>query len=415
MKLLHFFCLAAATVALAVGGRGAPTGASDAARPPLLLISLDGFRWDYSAQFPDETTHLRRLMREGVSARGLIPVYPSNTFPNHYSIVTGLYPTSHGMLNNTMFDPRLGEAFRYNRAGAAQDPRWWSGEPIWSTAIKQGRQSACLFWVGSEAPIDGIRPSRWRPFDARIPFAARLAELLEWLMLPIDQRPAIVTFYLEETNSVGHRFGVDSPELIATIKMLDAQVGELRAQLERIGITPDFVVVSDHGMTACSPDRVLLLDDYLDLETVQIDFEDSVAGLRPGPDTDVATILRALEGLPPTAKAYRAENLPAHFHIDPRHPRVPPVWIVPAEGWNVMRRSAFETVKHRFSKGQHGYDPALPSMHGILIAAGPSFKSTGEVVEAVENIHIYNLLCAALGLTPAPNEGDDRLIRSMLK
>jgi predicted AlkP superfamily pyrophosphatase or phosphodiesterase len=132
-----------------------------AERAPLILISLDGFRWDYCALHPDETPNLRRLAREGVAARALIPVFPSNTFPNHYSIVTGLYPSHHGIINNDMFDSRLGEFFHYKSPAAVHDPRWWGGEPIWVTAVKQGRKSASLYWVGSEAEIEGTRPTFW--------------------------------------------------------------------------------------------------------------------------------------------------------------------------------------------------------------------------------------------------------------
>ena len=247
--------------------------------PPLVLISLDGFRWDYGTLHPAETPNLRRLMSEGVTARSLIPVFPSNTFPNHVSIVTGLYPAHHGIINNTFFDSALGSIFRYNQSASARDSRWWGGEPIWITAVKQGRASACSFWPGSEAEIGGLRPTYWKPYDyAGISFQQRLDELVAWLRLPAAQRPAVVTFYLEETNGAGHRHGPDSPQLIAAITLLDARVGALSDRLRAEGIAPNLVIVSDHGMTACDAQRVVLLDDYVDLATVQIDFEETCAG-----------------------------------------------------------------------------------------------------------------------------------------
>lgn len=384
--------------------------------PPLVLISLDGFRWDYGALHPAETPHLRRLMREGVTARSLIPVFPSNTFPNHVSIVTGLYPAHHGIINNTFFDSALGSIFRYNQSASARDSRWWGGEPIWITAVKQGRASACSFWPGSEAEIGGLRPTYWKPYDyAGISFEQRLDELVAWLRLPAAQRPAVVTFYLEETNGAGHRHGPDSPQLIAAITLLDARVGALSDRLRTEGIAPNLVIVSDHGMTSCDAERVLILDDYLDLATVQIDFEETCAGLRPLAGNDVAAMMRALAKIPPQqAKAYRSNELPERFRVDATHPRVPPVWIVPAEGWHVVRRSLYHKALTHFLRGQHGYDPGFASMGGIFIAHGPAFKS-GVVVEPVENIHIYNLLCAALALKPAPNDGDDRLVKSVLR
>lgn len=389
--------------------------AAPAPTPPLLLISMDGFRWDYCALHPEQTPHLNQLMREGISARGLVPVFPSNTFPNHYAIVTGLYPSHHGIVNNHHFDAELGEFFHSNQVECVRDPRWWRGEPIWVTAEQQGRKSACSFWVGSEAPVKGVRPTYWKAWDPKATFEPRLEELIRWLTLPPEERPALVTFYFEESNSAGHRYGPDSPELSVTLQQLDARLGEMRRRLAAAGVAANLVVVSDHGMTPCGPDQVLELDRYVDLETVQVDFEESTVGLRPRPGVSVEAVMAQLQSLPSAAKAYRAADLPAHLHVDPSGARVPPIWILPAEGWHVLRSSVLARARGHMVKGQHGYDPALPSMHGILIAAGPSFRNTGAVIDRVENVHIYNLLCAALGLQPAANDGDDRLVRAMLK
>lgn len=391
------------------------SGLRASARDPLVLVSIDGFRWDYLDRFPEATPNLRQLRAEGVSARGLIPPFPSNTFPGHYTLVTGLVPTSHGMLNNTMYDPELGIAFHYNQQVFNLDARWWSGEPIWNTVTRQGLVSACYFWPGSEAPVGGLRPGIYKTFNAKIPLEARLEEVAGWLELPPDRRPAFITFYLDETNSVGHRHGPDSAEIVAAVKRMDASVGALRERLERGGRRINLVVVSDHGMTPVDLDRVIVLDDYLDPADVQIDFEGSVTGLRPLKG-DAAQILKALATLPPeSARAYAAADLPAHLAIDPSNPRVPPVWIVPGEGWRVFRRSTVDRAP-QFPpvRGDHGYDPNFQSMHGILIAHGPAFLANGTVTDRVESIHVYALLCAALGLEPAANDGDDRLVGQML-
>lgn len=388
-----------------VGARAADTP------PPLILISLDGFRWDYCDLYPAETPQLRALIREGTTARALIPVYPTNTFPNHYSIVTGLYPARHGMINNDHFDPVLGEFFNYKNAAAVGAAKWWGGEPIWTTAVRQGRASASYFWVGSEAENHGVRPTFWKKYDYSVPFKKRLEELVGWLTLPAEKRPAVVTFYFEETNAAGHKYGPESPELAAAVRLLDTQVGVLRTRLAEAGVTPNFVIVSDHGMTPVSADKVMLLDDYIDLATVQVDFDGSTVGLRPH-DGDAAALVRRLAALP-HARAYLAADLPPSLHLKD-NPRIPPVWIVPELGWQVERRLRFERIRLAFLKGDHGYDPAHAAMRGIFIASGPSFKA-GVVVEPVENIHIYNLLCAALKLQPAPNDGDDRLVRTALK
>ncbi|MFT3870968.1 MAG: alkaline phosphatase family protein [Nibricoccus sp.] len=405
-----FFLFAALWVAGCVCGRRPERPAHVA---PVLLISLDAFRWDYCEKYPAETPNLRRLRREGASAQALIPGFPSNTFANHYSIVTGLRPSHHGIVNNRFFDPTNGRFFHYNQPASARDGRWWGGEPVWVTAVRQGRASACSFWPGSEAEIAGMRPTFWKPFDYSVPFQTRLDELFGWLKLPARERPAVITFYFEETNTVGHNAGPDSPELAAAIKLIDGRIGELLERAKNENIALNLVVVSDHGMTGTGRERAIKLDDYLDLTTVQIDFDGPVMGLRPLAG-DVEGLLQKLSKLPPQAHVFRKENLPAHLHVDD-NPRYPPVWILPDPGWHVVSTSWFNSKKDKYMKGEHGYDPAQRDMHGILIVHGPAFQKDGRVIAAAENIHIYNLLCAAARLQPARNDGDDRLVHGLMR
>lgn len=382
---------------------------------PLLLISLDGFRWDYVEKYPAETPTLQRLKREGFSSRSLVPVFPSHTFPNHYTIVTGLYPTHHGIVNNDFFDPESGLIFRYNQPASARDPRWWRGEPIWVTAIKQGRKAATSFWVGAETAIGGVRPTYWRNFDYSIPFETRVEELVGWLKAPPAERPALVVFYLEETNSAGHTNGPDTPEVAAAVKLLDQRIASMLTRLRSEAIEPNLMIVSDHGMTATSLDRTAVLEDYIDITRVQVDADGTSAALRPL-DGDIEELMRALEKIP-HAKAFRASQLPARFHFD-ANPRIAPVWVLADEGWHVLTTATRERLRKRYAaqgylRGDHGYDPAIPSMHGIFIAHGPAFHR-GVEIPAVENVHLYNLMCAVLKLKPAPNDGDDRLVKAGL-
>jgi predicted AlkP superfamily pyrophosphatase or phosphodiesterase len=404
IRLLLFSTLLAA---IARGATNSP--------PPLILISLDGFRWDYCDLFPNESPTLRALRRDGVAARGLIPVFPSNTFPNHYSIVTGLYPAHHGIVNNDFFDPALGLLFRYNQP-TARDPRWWGGEPIWSTAIKQGRKAAASFWVGSEMEISGLRPTFWRNYDYSFPFEKRMEELVGWLKLPPAERPGVIVVYFEETNAAGHRFGPDSPQLVAAVKLSDEHVATLLARVRAEGIEPNLMIVSDHGMTATSIERTIVLDDLLDLKTVQIDADGSALAVRPL-DGDAAALVRVFANVP-HVKAYRAEDLRARFHFD-ENARLAPVWVLPDEGWHLATHATRERLRRRFTEkgylaGDHGYDPAVPSMRGIFIGHGPAFRRGVELPE-VENVHLYNLMCAVLKLKPAKNDGDDRLVKAALK
>lgn len=390
------------------------TSAYSAEKPaPLLLISLDGFRWDYCDLHPNETPNLRQLKKEGASARALIPVFPSNTFPNHYTIVTGLWPAHHGVINNSMYDPASGRFFRNNLPSAVHDSRWWGGEPIWVTAVKQGLRSACSFWPGSEAEIGGVRPTRWKPFDPTEAFEPRLEELIGWFRAPTEERPDVVTFYLEETNSVGHTFGPDAPETATAIKLLDTRVGLILQRLQAENITPNLVVVSDHGMAKVQPERCITLDDFIDPTTVQVDFGGPACGLRPLQGKTVDDILSHLQSLPGGAKAYRMEDLPPRFHLA-GNPRIPPIWILPQEGGTVSSKQLLAQWLPK-TRGEHGYDPALASMQATLIVHGPAFRNDGAVIDPVENIHLYNLFCALLHLKPAPNDGDDRLVKSLIR
>ena len=383
---------------------------------PLIVISLDGFRWDYCDLYPNEAPTLRALRRDGVSARGLIPVFPSNTFPNHYSIVTGLYPAHHGIVNNDFFDPALGAVFHFNVASTVRDPRWWGGEPIWSTAVKQGRKAAVSFWVGSESEVAGVRPTYWRQFDGQLPFSERLAEFSRWIKLPAAERPAVIAIYLDGTNSAGHRYGPTSPEVIDAIRVSDRRIAEILAKVRAAGMEPNIMVVSDHGMTATSATRTVVVNHIVDLKTVQIDAEGSALALRPL-DGDAARLVRAFENVA-HVKAFRVEDLPAHFRLK-GNTRIAPVWVLPDEGWHVLTQALLETYRTRYREngylaGDHGYDPMLPTMRGIFIAQGPAFRRGVELPE-LENIHLYDLMCAVLKLQPAKNDGDDRLVKATLR
>ena len=397
-------------LALSVPARAAVTDS------PLILISFDGFRHDYCEKYPEESRTLREMRAGGASARGLVPVFPSNTFPGHYSLVTGLHPARHGIVNNDFFDAERGAFFHYFQPGSFRDGSWWGGEPIWVTAERQGRRAAAHFWAGSEAAIAGARPTFWKPFDYSIPFTRRLDDVSDWLRRPAAERPAIIAFYLEEVNGAGHRFGPDSPEVAAAVRKVDGHLAEMRARLRELGLTPNFVVVSDHGMTATALDRVVVLDDILDPRTVQIDSDGSLLALRPlsGTADELVAKFRSV----PRVRAFRADDLPSHLAMKPG-PRVAPVWVLPDEGWHIAPRSTVDRLRRKYPEkgylaGDHGYDPSLRSMQGIFIAEGPAFRA-GHVTPEVSAVQIYELLCTLIGVKPAPNEGDDRLSRELLR
>ena len=256
-------------------------GSRSRLEPTVLLISLDGFRWDYLEKA--HTPNLDRLVNTGVKARALIPVFPTKTFPNHYSIATGLYPENHGIIANTMYDPVVDDTFALSLRAAVSDGRWYGGEPIWVTAEKQGQISATLFWPGSEAEIEGFRPTYWYEYDHDMPHADRVNQVLAWFDLPPDHRPTFITLYFPDTDDDGHRFGPDSPEITSTIQQLDSTLGTLFQGLMERGIMEEIniLVVSDHGMASIDSTQMIFLDDYINLTQAGVIDWSPILGLRP--------------------------------------------------------------------------------------------------------------------------------------
>lgn len=414
-RLLHIVLL---FVLLPVAGKpGVGQEAADrehAHQPALILISLDGFRWDYLEKTP--TPNLHRLIRGGVMAQSLTPSFPTFTFPNHYTIVTGLYPEHHGIVDNNMFDPALRAAFKVGQASSATDGRWWSGgEPIWVTAKKQGLVTATLFWPGSEAEIEGERPNYWKLYDGKLPNRERIAQILAWLDLPPGQRPSFITLYLSDANDAGHRYGPDSGEVKAAIKKLDGEIGLLLEELERRGMLgdTDLVVTSDHGMTPVSPEKIIYLEDFIDISAADIYTTSADPVLSLWPHAGMKTkIYEALKRANPRLKIYLKEETPERFHYR-NNRRIGPVVCVCDEGWRVAAKRGRGSTGVETQKGTHGYDPRLRSMQGVFIASGPGLKK-GFVVSSLQNTEIYNLMAALLGLKPAPNDGHAEAIRSML-
>jgi predicted AlkP superfamily pyrophosphatase or phosphodiesterase len=388
---------------------GAPT--EDAVDPTLILISLDGFRWDYLDW--DEAANLRRLAVDGVRAEGLIPVFPSKTFPCHYSIVTGLYPGHHGIVSNNMYDAEIGGEFHLGDRDAVEDARWWGGEPIWVTAEKQGLISAAMFWPGAEAEIAGHRPSHWHRYDKEFTFEARVDQVLEWLDLPRRERPRMITLYFEHPNDVSHRYGPEAPETRDAVREVDARVNDLVSGLAERGLTGevDLIITSDHGMAEVAIDRMVVIDDYVEFEEGELFEQGAYVQIFPNPGRE-ELLYTALAGAHPDLAIYRRSEIPERFHLRDS-PRTAPIIGVPSVGWEVATRGRYERYKVRMLKGDHGQDPADPLLHGIFVANGPSFES-GLVIDRFENVEIYNLMATLLGLEPAPNDGDPGALAGVL-
>lgn len=386
---------------------------ASAPEPPLLvLLSLDGFHPDYLQR--GRTPTLNQLAADGVQAQWLIPSFPSKTFPNHYTIVTGLIPDHHGIVDNVMLDPELGR-FTLSDRSAVGDGRWWQGEPVWITAHRQGLRSGIQFWPGSEADIGGIRPDFWQPFDATVPLSDRVQRVLGWLDLTGADRIDFIGLYFEQVDSAGHSHGPESPEVDAALAEVDIALAELLTGLRGHPRQRPFnlVIVSDHGMGSLDADKTLVLDDVVDPSLIEIVTLSEISGFRPraGHESEAEqALLRDHDGM----TCHRRHELPEHWRYG-THPRVPEIVCLLHDGWRITRRDAFNPWRHlAANRGAHGYDPDSPAMRGLFIATGPSLQQRLQV-PAFGNEHVYALLCRLLGIEPADNDGDPAVTRPMLR
>jgi predicted AlkP superfamily pyrophosphatase or phosphodiesterase len=407
LRLPRSLALLAATLACAAT---CSCGVSPDAPGSVVLVSIDGFRADYIER--PQAAHLRALARRGVRAEWMTPVFPSKTYPNHYSMVTGLWPEHHGVVANTMWDSAIGYKFELGNDSAIADPRWWEAEPLWVTAERQGLRTAAFFWPGTETPIAGVRPTWWRRYDASVPNADRVRQLLEWLSLPADSAPRLVTTYFGEVDRRGHDFGPDAPETDTAITRVDSAIAALVDGIKARGLAGrvNLVVVSDHGMTPVSDERRIYLDDYLDLSRVEMIDWSPIAALAPRGGADAESLYSALRGRHPHLAVYRREEVPQRYHYR-AHRRIAPVIAVADDGWRITTRRWAATAKRE--RGSHGYDPALPSMRALFVAEGPAFRH-GAVVPPFGSVHVYELLCAVLRVRPLPNDGSLDSVRALL-
>lgn len=376
--------------------------------PTVILVSMDGFRWDYVDRY--EAPNLRRLAAGGVRAERLLPVFPTVTFPNHYSIITGRYPKNHGIVNNTMYDRVWDDWFSLGDRRVHKEARWWEGEPLWVTAERQGQRAATCFWPGSEAPIQGIRPSYVRPYKGNLASGKRVDQILEWLDLPATERPTLLTLYFSQTDEVGEDFGPDSPEIAQAVASVDAAIGQLLRGLRarKVDQQVHLLVVSDHGMTAMPPRQFIYLEDYLDLDDVRVVNAGPPLMLEPNPGRTEA-VLEALQHAHPHLRVYRRDKAPAHWQWG-EHRRQTEIVGVADPGWQIRKHRRDQP--HR-GRGLHGFDNAFPDMHAVFIGHGPSFRR-GAVVPPFENVHLYPLMAHLLGLQPAETDGSLEAVAQVL-
>jgi alkaline phosphatase D len=374
----------------------------------VILVSLDGFRYDYAKKYG--ASHLLDMAKHGASAPdGMVPSYPSLTFPNHYTLVTGLYPEHHGIVAMSFYDPQRQERYSFNDSKSSSDGSWYGGTPLWVLAEQQGMRSACFFWPGSEAAIHDTRPSYYLHFDDKFPDDKRIEQVLAWLKLPEDRRPHFITLYFSNVDHAGHQYGPDTPQVAEAVKHVDELIGKLHSSLDALHLPIDLIVVSDHGM-AKREGNWINLDQYADLSHFI-----TVGSLLYGnSDADIERAYQKLKAADGKFVVYRRAHIPASLHYDSNPRTGDPV--VVAKGPYAIRAHGppAGTQDHPPNMGVHGFDPhEMPEMKAIFYAVGPDIRS-GTTLKPFENVNVYPFIAKILRLETPPTDGSLNILSTAL-
>jgi predicted AlkP superfamily pyrophosphatase or phosphodiesterase len=383
----------------------------------ILLISIDGFRADYFELHQPPT--INRLATEGTRAKWMLPAYPTKTFPIHYTIVTGLYPDNHGMIENNMWDPKTNAVFGLNRREEVENPSWWGGEPIWNTAQKQGLIAGAFFWPGTETAIGGMQPKFWRPYQDDTPHKERVDTVLGWLDLPVGERPRMMTLYFSDVDSAGHRNGPDAPQTREALMRVDRSIKRLMDGIADRGLlnSVNIILTSDHGMAPYKMRDVIVLDELFDQRDAhRVFWVSEFTQIFPKRGREKAILNALKKNLPKSANVYGRGRFPARFKFG-NNERIAPIVVVPNEGTILTTRQRYNAAEKDGNldqvRGGHGYDNELVSMRAMFVGYGPAFKN-GFVAEPFEAVDVYELMCTILGIKPAKNDGKFERISAVL-
>uniref|UniRef100_A0A671Q3D0 Ectonucleotide pyrophosphatase/phosphodiesterase family member 5-like n=1 Tax=Sinocyclocheilus anshuiensis TaxID=1608454 RepID=A0A671Q3D0_9TELE len=366
----------------------------------LLLVSFDGFRWDYVNRVP--TPNFRALMDEGVQVEQVENTYITKTYPNHYTLVTGLHAETHGIVANEMYDPIHNRSF--SMEGSEVYDAWWWEEavPLWVTNQKAGRKSGAAMWPGSDVAIGGTYPTHYLSYNASMTFETRVEKLIDWFSGPEAINFGVL--YWEEPDESGHNLGPESPLMDVVIADIDEKLGFLRGKLRTAGLYDkvNLIVTSDHGMTQLSHDKIIELDTYVSRDLYTWIDKSPVVGILPKEE-----VYNSLKNANPNMVVYKKEEIPDHYHY--RHNvRIMPLIIEVKEGWTVMQNR-----NGSFMLGNHGYNNSLPSMHPVFVARGPAF-CRDYTKASMRSVDLYPLMCSILGLKPLPNNGSLSRVQDLL-
>jgi len=382
-------------------------------QPYVLLISFDGFRWDYINR--DITPNISELSENGVTASSLRPVFPTKTFPNHISTITGIYPENHGIIANEFIDIKNNDEYKMWDTSIVRNSKWYKGEAFWETARKHGVITASYFWPSSDVDDADKRPDYFLVYEHNKPYAERIAGVLNWLNLPYEKRPHFVTLYFDLADGVGHKFGPESEEINIAIAHLDTLVGLLTEGLKQINLIDSISIIisSDHGMTEVSEERLIVIDEKLS----GYDYLSSNYGpfmLIYSKEHERENIYSILKEEENHYNVFKRKDFPEYFHFS-QNDLIGNLVLIADVGWSLVNEENLEWMKNNTSRGNHGYDNFHIDMHGVFIAAGPLFKQDYKI-GTINNIDIYPLLCKIFNCIPAENiDGDLRRIEYILK
>lgn len=363
------------------------------AKPYVILISADGFRYDYMEKF--NVKNLLQLAKNGVWAKnGMHPSYPSITFPNHYSLVTGLYPSHHGLVDNIFYDPERNETYKIG-SSTVTDGSWYRGIPLWTLAENQGMKAASLFWVGSESNAGGTRPSYYYPYHEKFSGEDKARIIRNWLTLPEDERPHFITLYFPEVDHAGHHFGPDSDSTKKAVQMVDNAIQHLVQELSPLHLPINYIFVSDHGMIKIDEKNYVKMPK-IDREKYKVINSTSFARITAKNKEDLLPLYQELKKNPhPNYKIYWAHKFPRRLHYSTREDqsrRIGDIILVPKGS------KALIDEGRKITLGKHGYDShKIPEMKATFFAWGQAFRQQKSIAP-FPNTNIYPIVAQILGL-----------------
>lgn len=379
-------------------------------KPYVIFISADGFRNDYADKY--QAKNLLALREKGVKAVSMKPSYPSVTFSNHYTLATGMYPSTHGIVNNSFYDPNKKQIYVKTDPSAIKDSTWYGGVPIWVLAEQQKMLSAAFYWLGSETAVQGVRPTYWYNFNTKIPMDTRIDAVKKWLQLPEEKRPHLINFYFPEVDVAGHHFGSNSKETAAAVKLVDDAVGQMVQLTKEVGLDVNFVFVSDHGMTEADNKNTLDLPSVIDTSKFIVPNGDALIQIYAKDKRDIKPLYKKLKAEGKDYDVYLTKKMPKRWHYrakDNKDGRIGDIILIP------RLPKIFNLTGRPTSIGKHGFDNDMPDMQATFYAWGPAFKE-GMIINSFENVHIYPLLAKVLGLSYGHKvDGDLKVLMPILK